>query len=189
PADHYRLAERRQHDGQPALPLPGSAVAPADPPADAPGAPTGGLQPPLPQRVRQASLAAELRVPPPPRTPYPGTGAGFGSGFGNATGNTSGGAPGSGPAEGPFQRPPRRSGATVGAFQRQSRAARGLGAAEDLPPAGGPAVGALPPGRGTTPPSGPASPTAPGTPTPAPGPSPWALPAADPRTTRTEEQS
>ncbi|MFB7676719.1 nitrate- and nitrite sensing domain-containing protein [Kitasatospora purpeofusca] len=189
PADHYRLAERRQHDGQLAHPLPGSAVAPADPPADAPGAPTGGLQPPLPQRVRQASLAAELRVPPPPRTPYPGTGAGFGSGFGNATGNTSGGAPGSGPAEGPFQRPPRRSGATVGAFQRQSRAARGLGAAEDLPPAGGPAVGALPPGRGTTPPSGPASPTAPGTPTPAPGPSPWALPAADPRTTRTEEQS
>ncbi|MFB8236816.1 nitrate- and nitrite sensing domain-containing protein [Kitasatospora purpeofusca] len=186
PADHYRLAERRQHDGQPANPLPGSAVAPADPPADAPsapGAPTGGLQPPLPQRVRQASLAAELRIPPPPRTPYPGagTGTGFGPGAGPATGP--------GTAEGPFQRPPRRSGATVGAFQRQSRAARGLGGAEERPPAGGPAAGALPPGRGTLPPSGPASPTATGTPTPAPGPSPWALPAADPRTTRTEEQS
>ncbi|WP_063772512.1 nitrate- and nitrite sensing domain-containing protein [Streptomyces sp. NRRL S-495] len=203
PADHYRLAERRQHDGQPANPLPGSAVAPADPPAEAPsapgapGAPSSGLQPPLPQRVRQASLAAELRIPPPPRTPYgaagtgtgtgygPGFGTGYGSGFGNATGN----APGSGTAEGPFQRPPRRSGATVGAFQRQSRAARGLGTAEDRSPAGGPAAGALPPGRGTLPPSGPASPTATGTPTPAPGPSPWALPAADPRTTRTEEQS
>ncbi|MFJ4792304.1 sensor histidine kinase [Kitasatospora purpeofusca] len=180
PADHYRLAERRQHDGPPAHPLPGSAVTPADPPAAAPGAPTGGLQPPLPQRVRQASLAAELRVPPPPRAPYAGAGTGTGTGFGGAT---------PGAAEGPFQRPPRRSGATVGAFQRQSRAARGLGGAEDRSPAGGPAAGALPPGRGPLPPSGPASPTAPGTPTPAPGPSPWALPAADPRTTRTEEQS
>ncbi|WP_327074609.1 nitrate- and nitrite sensing domain-containing protein [Kitasatospora purpeofusca] len=181
PADHYRLAERRQHDGPPANPLPGSAVAPADPPAAAPGAPTGGLQPPLPQRVRQASLAAELRIPPPPRTPYAGAGTGTGTGFGGATGP--------GGAEGPFQRPPRRSGATVGAFQRQSRAARGLDGAEDRSPAGGPAAGALPPGHGPLPPSGPASPTAAGTPTPAPGPSPWALPAADPRTTRTEEQS
>ncbi|MCX4688810.1 nitrate- and nitrite sensing domain-containing protein [Kitasatospora purpeofusca] len=181
PADHYRLAERRQHDGPPANPLPGSAVAPADPPAAAPSAPTGGLQPPLPQRVRQASLAAELRIPPPPRTPYAGAGTGTGTGFGGASG------PGS--AEGPFQRPPRRSGATVGAFQRQSRAARGLDGTEDRSPIGGPAAGALPPGRGPLPPSGPASPTATGTPTPAPGPSPWALPAADPRTTRTEEQS
>ncbi|WP_328954224.1 nitrate- and nitrite sensing domain-containing protein [Kitasatospora purpeofusca] len=185
PADHYRLAERRQHDGQPAHPLPGSAGAPADPPADvpsAPSAPSGGLQPPLPQRVRQASLAAELRIPPPPRTPYTGAGTGTGTGFGPGFGSATGNATGPGTAEGPFQRPPRRSGATVGAFQRQSRAARGLGNAEDRSPAGDPAAGALPP-------SGPASPTATGTPTPAPGPSPWALPAADPRTTRTEEQS
>ncbi len=190
PADHYRLAERRQRDERSGHPVPGpagaalSATGPgatADAPAGPSAGPVAGSQPPLPQRVRQASLAAELRIPPPPRTPYTGTGAGSG-GSGTADAPTT--------AAGPFQRPPRRSGATVGAFQRQSRAARGLTAAD--PAAGdGPAARALPPGRtGTIPPSGPASPTAAaGTPTPAPGPSPWALPAADPRNTRTEEQS
>ncbi|MBD0696143.1 ATP-binding protein, partial [Streptomyces sp. CBMA123] len=49
PADHYRLAERRRGREYP------SAV---------PVSPVEGGQPPLPQRVRQASLAAELRVPP-----------------------------------------------------------------------------------------------------------------------------
>ncbi|MFB6893197.1 nitrate- and nitrite sensing domain-containing protein [Kitasatospora sp. NPDC056327] len=223
PADNYRLAERRQHGerttdaahtpdagrtglaphtpygAHPAAPLP-----PA-PPVSAPsayadplGAPAGpppvaGSQPPLPQRVRQASLAAELRVPPPPRVTHP--------------------APGAAPAAtaGPFQRPPRRSGATVGAFQRQSRAARnpdgagpesagtdpGRTPADHTPgahapggrtPSGRTPAGALPP-AGTLPP-GPSAPTAgAGSPTPAPGSSPWALPAADPRTTRTEEQS
>ncbi|MFE6865057.1 nitrate- and nitrite sensing domain-containing protein [Kitasatospora sp. NPDC057692] len=159
PADHYRLAERRREDGAPA--------------------PSASL-PPLPQRVRQASLAAELRDPPPPRAPRPAR-------------------PGADPAAaGPFQRAPRRSGATVGAFQRQSRAARGQGGAD--PAATGPAEPTGPAGPDRTAadhaadhrglPPGPAAPTAvTGPPTPAPGPSPWALPAADPRTTRTEEQS
>ncbi|WP_329561937.1 sensor histidine kinase [Kitasatospora sp. NBC_01266] len=60
------------------------------------------VQPPLPQRVRQASLAAELRTPPTPsehdRTP---------------------GEPPQAPAPAPV-----RSGAAIGAFQRRSRAAR-----------------------------------------------------------------
>lgn len=83
----------------PARPTPPPAQAPA------PGAPAAS-QNPLPRRVRQASLATELREAPPsygtePRRTGPGTGA---------------------------QPLPRRtgtrSGATVGAFQRQSRAAR-----------------------------------------------------------------
>lgn len=57
-----------------------------------------GVQP-LPQRVRQASLAAELRVP--------ADEAGHG---GHETRGTDG--------------PPSRSGAVVGAFQRESRRAR-----------------------------------------------------------------
>ncbi|MFF2953800.1 nitrate- and nitrite sensing domain-containing protein [Kitasatospora sp. NPDC057965] len=207
PADHYRLAERRREDG------PGPAEQPAVAPesAPAPAARPAGSQPPLPQRVRQASLAAELRVPPPPRAPYaghPGVGGTgdpghLGTAGTPATPGTPGtaGSPGTAPAAaGPFQRPARRSGATVGAFQRQSRAARGLaGTAPGHPDPAGPdrttadhhadhiadhaaAHRGLPPG--------PAAPTAvTGPPTPAPGSSPWALPAADPRTTRTEEQS
>ncbi|MFF2354414.1 nitrate- and nitrite sensing domain-containing protein [Kitasatospora sp. NPDC058115] len=194
PADHYRLAERRREDGTGPAPQPAPA-------APAPAAPQAGSQPPLPQRVRQASLAAELRVPPPPRdswTGHPGAGAAGGTG-GTATGNAGAGSTGTAdrPAAGPFQRPARRSGATVGAFQRQSRAARGLdgtlpGTTDDTAtgsPAGADRTAAdhaaqrgLPPG-----PAGPAAVAGP--PTPAPGPSPWALPAADPRTTRTEEQS
>ncbi|MFI9276022.1 nitrate- and nitrite sensing domain-containing protein [Kitasatospora sp. NPDC052896] len=64
-------------------------------------------EPPLPQRVRQASLAAELRTP-------------------------------AAPATAPARRPdtPTRSGAAIGAFQRQSRVARqgtGSGDTQDLP--------------------------------------------------------
>ncbi|MFE0458782.1 nitrate- and nitrite sensing domain-containing protein [Kitasatospora sp. NPDC058965] len=57
---------------------------------------TADLEPPLPQRVRQASLAAELRTPEPEAAPAPS---------------------GDAPAR-------YRSGATIGAFQRRSRAAR-----------------------------------------------------------------
>ncbi|MCX4750647.1 nitrate- and nitrite sensing domain-containing protein [Kitasatospora sp. NBC_01287] len=60
------------------------------------------VQPPLPQRVRQASLAAELRIPP--------------------TSADQGPTPGD-PAEVPPPAP-TRSGAAIGAFQRRSRAAR-----------------------------------------------------------------
>ncbi|WP_063889700.1 nitrate- and nitrite sensing domain-containing protein [Streptomyces rubellomurinus] len=125
PADHYRLAERRT----------------AEPPPPPPPGPVFGGQPPLPQRVRQASLAAELRVPPATQqwVDEPA------------------------PAEAPPQHPVRRSGATIGAFQRQSRAARGRGGAAD--PDGLPATGAG-----------------------APAPSPRAHAAADPGTTRTDEQ-
>ncbi|MEV7023858.1 nitrate- and nitrite sensing domain-containing protein [Kitasatospora sp. NPDC093558] len=149
PADHYRLAERRRREYASGVPL--SAA--------------DGHQPPLPQRIRQASLAAELRVPPPPgghaepERPAAVTPAADGQ-----------------PAGGPFQRPVRRSGATIGAFQRQSRAARGQG----LPGQGRPGRG----GSQETP----TAPTA-GTPAHAPEPSPWAPPAADPRTTRTDDQS
>ncbi|MFE7559338.1 nitrate- and nitrite sensing domain-containing protein [Kitasatospora sp. NPDC057500] len=181
PADHYRLAERRREDG----------TGPADRPAPAPAAPPAGSQPPLPQRVRQASLAAELRIPPPARNPYAADPGGAAS-AGAAPGGT-----GSAPAAGPFQRPPRRSGATVGAFQRQSRAARGLGDTGGTGGGTGPDAADGPDAtaadhtaarRGLPP--GPAAPTAvTGPPTTAPGAAPWALPAADPRTTRTEEQS
>ncbi|MEV7923937.1 nitrate- and nitrite sensing domain-containing protein [Kitasatospora sp. NPDC088779] len=147
PADHYRLAERRRRrEYASAVPL----------------SPTETEQPPLPQRVRQASLAAELRVPPAPRPQW-------------AEPAAEPAAPATEPAGGPFQRPAKRSGATIGAFQRQSRAARAQDSGEH------PLPGAVTP---------PAPPTAPaGSPTPAPGPSPWALPAADPRTTRTDDQS
>ncbi|WP_405363840.1 nitrate- and nitrite sensing domain-containing protein [Kitasatospora sp. NBC_00085] len=164
PAQHYRLAERRER------PEYASSVPLSEP---------SGGQPPLPQRVRQASLAAELRVPPPPRTEHaPGpadlpTADGFGTGQ-------------AGTAD-PFQRPPRRSGAAIGAFQRQSRAARGQGSGHD---SGGHRLPDRPPGPTFDHGTRPAPRTEPaGPPTPAPGPSPWALPAADPRTTRTENQS
>ncbi|MET8544347.1 nitrate- and nitrite sensing domain-containing protein [Kitasatospora sp. NPDC004799] len=143
PADHYRLAERRQH---------------REYPTSVPYSPAEGGQPPLPQRVRQASLAAELRVPPPAPPQWVERPAE------NAA-----------PA-GPFQRterPVRRSGAAIGAFQRQSRAARAQDSGEHLLP--------------VTPPA--PSPSPAGPPAPAPAPTPWALPAADSRTTRTDDQS
>ncbi|MCX5209868.1 nitrate- and nitrite sensing domain-containing protein [Kitasatospora sp. NBC_00240] len=97
---------------------------------------------PLPRRVRQAHLAAELRLPPPgqglPAQAPP-------------------------PAEDVFRSPaPRRSGAAIGAFQRQSRAARGQG--EDTGTQQHPAV-------------------------PAPSPSPWDGPRTDPNTPRTEDRT
>ncbi|WP_210591316.1 nitrate- and nitrite sensing domain-containing protein [Streptomyces sp. GESEQ-35] len=99
-------------------PLIGPWIEPPARPAPATGPPSTG---PLPRRVRQASLASELRQPPPA---YPD-------------------APGTDPAE--AQRPlPRRtgarSGATVGAFQRQSRTARLRPAPDHQPdePAPGP---------------------------------------------------
>ena len=98
---------------------------------------------PLPRRVRQANLAAELRLPAPgqeqPAQDRPR-------------------------AESPFRRPaPGRSGAAIGAFQRQSRAARGQG------------------GQDTGNPQHPAL--------PAPGPSPWDEPQADPHSPRTEDRT
>ncbi|MFJ9455783.1 nitrate- and nitrite sensing domain-containing protein [Kitasatospora sp. NPDC101447] len=146
PADHYRLAERRGT---------------REYPTSVPYSPAEGGQPPLPQRVRQASLAAELRVPPthPQWVERP--------------------AEGSAPQPaGPFQRsdrPVRRSGAAIGAFQRQSRAARAQDSGEHRLPA-------------VHVPSAPPAPAGPPAPAPAPGPSPWAVPAADPRTTRTDDQ-
>ncbi|MCG6495806.1 ATP-binding protein [Kitasatospora sp. A2-31] len=153
PAEHYRLAERREY--APSVPY----SAPAD------------GQPPLPQRIRQASLAAELRVPPPARSD---TAA---AGHGGVHGALPGSAGPFGDATSPFERPrPTRSGAAIGAFQRQSRAARVQEPGEaHLPAAAGPGRRSLP------------APFDP--PTAAPGPSPWALPAADPRTTRTDDQS
>ncbi|MFE4975280.1 nitrate- and nitrite sensing domain-containing protein [Kitasatospora sp. NPDC056651] len=140
PADHYRLAERRREY-----------------PTSVPYSPAESGQPPLPQRVRQASLAAELRVPPaqPQWVERPAV----------DTGPTS-----------PFQRterPVRRSGAAIGAFQRQSRAARAQDSGEHPLPA------SATPAAPSAVPAGP----------PATAPSPWALPAADSRTTRTDEQS
>ncbi|MFF4382748.1 nitrate- and nitrite sensing domain-containing protein [Kitasatospora sp. NPDC001547] len=143
PADHYRLAERRQ---------------PREYRTSVPFSPAEGGQPPLPQRVRQASLAAELRVPPPAQPQWVGRPAE------DAT-----------PA-GPFQRterPVRRSGAAIGAFQRQSRAARAQDSGEHPLPAASPTPSPAP----TDPPAA------------APAPSPWALPGADSRTTRTDDQS
>ncbi|MDH6109136.1 signal transduction histidine kinase [Kitasatospora sp. MAP12-15] len=62
------------------------------------GHPAEDPEQPLPQRVRQASLVAELRTPQPPAAPAAPTGRQDGA--------------------------PTRSGAAIGAFQRQSRAAR-----------------------------------------------------------------
>lgn len=143
PADHYRLAERRQ---------------PREYRTSVPFSPAEGGQAPLPQRVRQASLAAELRVPPPEQPQWVERPA--------ATA----------PPAGPFQRtdcPVRRSGAAIGAFQRQSRAARAQDSGEHLLPPAPPATSPAPAGH----------------PAPAPAQSPWALPAADSRTTRTDDQS
>ncbi|MFF5158037.1 nitrate- and nitrite sensing domain-containing protein [Streptomyces sp. NPDC000348] len=79
------------------------ATAPVPAPADPPDPRTGPA--PLPRRTRQASLVAELRAPAPQEPPASP-------------------APSSAPA---------RSGATVGAFQRQSRKNRGVGARPSAP--------------------------------------------------------
>ncbi|MFE7614570.1 nitrate- and nitrite sensing domain-containing protein [Streptomyces sp. NPDC057496] len=73
--------------------------------------PSPGAEPPLPRRVRQASLADELRIAPAARP-------------------TASDQPGR--QENPPSRPaaPRRAGAAIGAFQRRSRAAR---ATEEAP--------------------------------------------------------
>ncbi|MFD9127406.1 histidine kinase, partial [Kitasatospora sp. NPDC059571] len=92
---------------EPLRPAP-SGLPPAAAPA--PAAPDAG-DPPLPRRVRQASLVDELRIAPdaPPAAPRPPRWD-----------------------ENPLFRPaPRRAGAAIGAFQRRSRAAR----AGDLPAA------------------------------------------------------
>ncbi|MFJ4572394.1 nitrate- and nitrite sensing domain-containing protein [Streptomyces sp. NPDC088846] len=66
--------------------------------------PAPGAEPPLPRRVRQASLADELRIAPAARPAAPTP---------------------PGHDENPQLRPaPRRAGAAIGAFQRRSRAAR-----------------------------------------------------------------
>ncbi|MFJ8862471.1 nitrate- and nitrite sensing domain-containing protein [Streptomyces sp. NPDC102451] len=103
--------------GPQALPAQALPAAPAGQPA---AVPAGG-EPPLPRRVRQASLVDELRVDPAARTATPKP-----------------------PSwdENPLLRPvPRRAGAAIGAFQRRSRAAR---AAEEPP---GPAPAAPSPTR------------------------------------------
>jgi hypothetical protein len=98
---------------------------------------------PLPRRVRQANLAAELRLPPPGQEQP---------------------APDQQQTEALFRRPaPRRSGAAIGAFQRQSRAARGHGE----------------PDTGHQ-----QNPTL-----PAQDPSPWDGPHADPHSPRTEDRT
>ncbi|MGW2179624.1 nitrate- and nitrite sensing domain-containing protein [Streptomyces sp. NPDC001732] len=82
--------------------------------SDRPALPAPGAEPPLPRRVRQASLADELRIAPAaPNRP--------------------------GRQENPPSRPaaPRRAGAAIGAFQRRSRAARATdeASAQPAPPA------------------------------------------------------
>ncbi|MFE7414844.1 nitrate- and nitrite sensing domain-containing protein [Streptomyces laurentii] len=99
----------------PPAPAPAASAAPTAAPASgpAPAAPaTAGGDKPLPRRVRQASLVDELRLDPAaPGAPQPPRWQ-----------------------DDPLLRPaPRRAGATIGAFQRRSRAAR---AAEPDAPAG-----------------------------------------------------
>ncbi|MGW6913981.1 nitrate- and nitrite sensing domain-containing protein [Kitasatospora sp. NPDC054939] len=196
-------------------------VAPVERPAGRPAEPPidhAGGQPPLPQRIRQASLAAELRLPPQPAHggrpvgpygaqphgtgPYgagPHGGEQYGTGaYGTgASDDRSGGSPSAGSA---FRSPaaPHRSGAAIGAFQRQSRAARGLGDRDtlhgplprdpqpgsDAAPAPSPSDFRSPDHRSPGPhPAGPIDPQA-----PAPGHAPWALPGPDSRTPRTDDQ-
>ncbi|MFD7494085.1 nitrate- and nitrite sensing domain-containing protein [Streptomyces sp. NPDC059832] len=81
--------------------------------SDRPALPAPGAEPPLPRRVRQASLADELRIDPASRPAAP--------------------QPPSRP-ENPLPRPePRRAGAAIGAFQRRSRAARATDEAPKQP--------------------------------------------------------
>ncbi|MER5498525.1 MULTISPECIES: nitrate- and nitrite sensing domain-containing protein [unclassified Streptomyces] len=86
--------------------------------ADRSALPSPGAEPPLPRRVRQASLADELRIAPAARPTAPDQ---------------------PGRQENPPSRPatPRRAGAAIGAFQRRSRAARATeeASAQPAPPA------------------------------------------------------
>ncbi|WP_203183031.1 sensor histidine kinase [Streptomyces pratensis] len=102
-------------------PAPHGPEGPSTGRAELPAPTPAGGEPPLPRRVRQASLVDELRVDPAARTAAPKP-----------------------PSwdENPLLRPvPRRAGAAIGAFQRRSRAAR---AAEEPP---GPAPSAPSPTR------------------------------------------
>ncbi|MFD4029922.1 nitrate- and nitrite sensing domain-containing protein [Streptomyces sp. NPDC058637] len=104
-SDHAAVTDHPQAPQPPAAPLP-----PVRPALPGPDAAAEGAEPPLPRRVRQASLVDELRVGPAARTTAPKP-----------------------PSwdENPLLRPaPRRAGAAIGAFQRRSRAAR---AAEEPP--------------------------------------------------------
>ncbi|MFJ1791280.1 sensor histidine kinase [Kitasatospora griseola] len=96
------------YQSEPATPFPAPGQAYPAPAAPAPYVPLTpalpGAEPPLPRRVRQASLADELRIDPAtaPAAPAPPRWD-----------------------ENPLFRPaPRRAGAAVGAFQRRSREAR-----------------------------------------------------------------
>ncbi|WP_431681405.1 nitrate- and nitrite sensing domain-containing protein [Kitasatospora sp. KL5] len=96
----------------PAELVPPVPVPPAVPAIPAPTAPAaGGGEPPLPRRIRQASLVDELRVDPndPPAAP----------------------APPRWDANPLFRPAPRRAGAAIGAFQRRSREARAGAAPAD----------------------------------------------------------
>ncbi|MFD5187587.1 nitrate- and nitrite sensing domain-containing protein [Streptomyces sp. NPDC058357] len=100
----------------PAPPEPGTVHGRhAEPGSGRPALPAPGAEPPLPRRVRQASLADELRIDPASRPAAP--------------------QPPSRP-ENPLPRPePRRAGAAIGAFQRRSRAARATDEAPQQQPA------------------------------------------------------
>ncbi|MFD7687657.1 nitrate- and nitrite sensing domain-containing protein [Streptomyces sp. NPDC059781] len=109
-----RHADPRPADGSADLPVRsrGQAMADVTAPAPAPASPAPAGPPapqtgpaPLPRRTRQASLVAELRAPAPQDPPVSQ-------------------APSSAPA---------RSGATIGAFQRQSRKNRAAGARPSAP--------------------------------------------------------
>lgn len=91
----------------PAPPEPGTLPRPDG--ADGFAEPAPGAEPPLPRRVRQASLADELRIAPAARSASQGPARDE---------NT------------PPRQAPRRAGAAIAAFQRRSRAAR----ATDEPP-------------------------------------------------------
>ncbi|THA63191.1 histidine kinase [Streptomyces sp. A0958] len=94
---------------RPAPPAAGTAGAGSGPGRSGPPATPAG-EPPLPRRVRQASLADELRID--PASPSAAT------------------RPSSRSENPPPRATPRRAGAAIGAFQRRSRAAR----ATDEPP-------------------------------------------------------
>ncbi|MGW2085206.1 nitrate- and nitrite sensing domain-containing protein [Streptomyces sp. NPDC001880] len=84
--------------------------------SEPPALPAPGSEPPLPRRVRQASLADELRIAPAARPAAPQSPS---------------------RPENPLPRPePRRAGAAIGAFQRRSRAARATDEAsqQSVPP-------------------------------------------------------
>ncbi|MET8829830.1 nitrate- and nitrite sensing domain-containing protein [Streptomyces sp. NPDC004610] len=119
PADPADPRWQRPRDREPLTrPLVGAWV---DPPArPTPPPPTAQDPQPLPRRVRQASLATELRQPPPAHPETPRTDPATTAALPRRTGV--------------------RSGATLGAFQRQSRAARLRPAPDSRPnhPAPGP---------------------------------------------------